>query len=290
MIYASLVQFDAAPLAPAHNFMRMHQFIEQEARAGAQLVVFPELSNTGYVEPLVPGGGFVSDVPHYGAALTTACAALDGDEVAGLAALAERLGITLVIGLGLRDLQLDGVIHNASVLITPDGVAGQYVKTHQWQNEKLYFTPGDRFPVMPACGARLGMQICYDIRFPEVTRSLALQGAQVVTSVWASFGPDGGAVADEDLFLHRSYTRAVENGIFFLSCNRAGVHGNQRFYGRSCAVAPDGRVLGALAHDREDVLRVEIDLDEIARYRSYTGIWADRRPEIYALGKNGSRT
>lgn len=282
MIHASLVQFDAKPLCPAENFARMHAIIADEAARGAALILFPELSNTGYVEPLVPGGPIVSQVPHYGEALCSACADPDGEEIAALVALAARTGVHLVLGLGLRDPLRAGVIYNASVLITPEGVAGQYVKTHQWQNEKLYFTPGDRLPVFPALGTRLGMQICYDIRFPEVTRSFAVQGAEVITSVWASFGADGAEVADEGLFVHRAYTRAVENGVFFLSCNRAGVHGDQRFFGRSCALGPDGSVLGALPHDREDVLRVTLDLAEVTRYRSFTGIWADRRAALYA--------
>ncbi|WP_010140271.1 carbon-nitrogen hydrolase family protein [Oceanicola sp. S124] len=281
MIAAHLVQFDATPLEPARNFARMEEFIHAEAAAGADLILFPELSNTGYVEPLVPGGAFVSPVAHYGAALCDACADPEGEEIAALIALAAELGVSLVAGLGLRDARLAGVIHNASVLITPEGLGGTYIKTHQWQNEKLYFTPGDSLPVFPALGTRLGMQICYDIRFPEVTRTLALKGAEIVTSAWASFGTDGAPVADEGLFLHRAYTRAVENGVFFLSCNRAGVHGDQRFFGRSCALGPDGRLLGALEHDREDVLRVSLDLAEVARYRSFTGIWADRRPALY---------
>ncbi len=126
------------------------------------------------------------------------------------------------------------------------------------------------------------MQICYDIRFPEITRIMACEGAGIITSVWASFGADGQPVADEGLFIHRAYTRAVENGVFFLSCNRAGLHGDQRFFGRSCVIAPDGRVLGNLAHDREDILRVELDLADITRYRAATGIWTDRVPELYA--------
>ncbi|WP_163852205.1 carbon-nitrogen hydrolase family protein [Pseudooceanicola aestuarii] len=282
MIAAHLVQFDAVPLDPARNFARMAEHIRAEAAAGADLIVFPELANTGYIEPLVPGGPIFAQVPHYGAALWSACAAPDGEEMASLTTLAADLGVTLVAGLGLRDARIAGVIRNTSVLFTPEGRVGIYVKTHQWQNEKLYFTPGDALPVFGALGTTLGMQICYDIRFPEVTRALAGQGAQIITSAWASFGASGAPVADADLFVHRAYTRAVENGVFFLSCNRAGTQGDQRFFGRSCAIGPDGTVLGRLDHDEEDVLRVPLDLAEIARYRSFTGIWTDRRPALYA--------
>ncbi|EIM26612.1 carbon-nitrogen hydrolase family protein [Microvirga lotononidis] len=281
MISASLVQFDVQCLAPAENFGRIHDFVALEAAHGAQLILFPELSNTGYVEPLVPGGPMVSDVPHFGAALYEACAAPDGEEIKALVTLAARHRVHLVIGLGLRDQLRAGVMRNASLLIGPEGVLGQYTKVHQWQNEKLYFTKGDRIDTFAALGTHLGMQICYDIRFPEITRILALRGAGIVTSVWASFGAEATPVADGALFIHRAYTRAVENGVFFLSCNRSGSHGGQRFFGRSCALAPDGTVLGALDHDMEDVLRVEIDLEAVTRYRSFTGIWADRDPTLY---------
>ncbi|QRZ12847.1 carbon-nitrogen hydrolase family protein [Paracoccus methylovorus] len=282
MIAASLVQMDVAPLDPVGNLRRIHQHIATEAASGAQLILFPELANTGYVEPLVPGGPMTRPAADYALALWQACAAPDGPEIAALSEAAQHHGVHIVIGLGMRDPLRDGVMRNTSLLIEPGGVLGSYVKLHQWQNEKLYFTRGDRIDCFPFGDTRLGMQICYDIRFPEITRIMAMQGAGIVTSVWASFGGQDVPVADEGLFIHRAYTRATENGVFFLSCNRSGSHGGQRFFGRSCALAPDGTVLGALDHDGEDVLRVGIDLSLIARYRGFTGIWADRASEIYA--------
>lgn len=282
MIKASLVQFDVKPLDPAVNFARMQDFVAKEADAGADVIVFPELANTGYVEPLIPGGPFVSEVPNYPQALAEACADPDGEEIATLVELCREKQVTVVAGLGMRDPRMKAVIRNSSLLITPNGVEGCYTKVHQWHNEKLYFTGGTEIDSYPALGTTVGMQICYDSRFPELTRILARKGATIVTSVWASFGPAANPVADEELFVHRAYSRAVENGIFVLSCNRAGVHGDVRFFGRSCAVAPDGRVLGRLTHDREDVLRVEIDLEDVTRYRARVGVWADYAPEIYA--------
>lgn len=281
MIKAALIQFEPQRLDPLHNLRRMAEFIEAEGPA-ADLIVFPELANTGYVEPVAAGAAIPADVPDYGAALWQACAELNGEEIAAFAQQAARLDTYLVLGLGIRDPRLRGVMRNASVLIGPQGLIGFYVKVHQWQNEKLYFTKGERIDTWPGPRCRLGMQICYDIRFPEITRILALQGADVVTNIWASSGPDGKAPADEGLFIHRAYTRAIENGVFFLSCNRVGTQAGHRFYGRSCALAPDGRVLGALAHDAEDVLRVELDTQAVASYRAYTGIWADRDPALYA--------
>lgn len=288
MIRAALVQFEPRALDPAGNFRRMASAIEAEGK-DADLIVFPELSNTGYVEPVAAGGGIEANVPDFGLALWEACADLRGEEMQNLSELAARYRTYLVLGLGLRDPQMRGVMRNASVLIGPQGIEGAYFKVHQWHNEKLYFKKGDQIETWSGPGCRLGMQICYDIRFPEITRILALQGADVVTNIWASSGVDGAPVADEGLFIHRAYTRATENGVFFLSCNRAGVQAGHRFFGRSCAVAPNGRVLGALEHDAEDVLRVEIDLQEVSRYRAFTGIWTDRDPALYARYLNAGR-
>ncbi|WP_288949072.1 carbon-nitrogen hydrolase family protein [uncultured Paracoccus sp.] len=282
MITASLVQMDVTTLDPTRNLRKVHDHIAAEARHGAQLILFPELVNTGYVEPMVPGGPMTIPAADYAGALYHACAAPDGPEIAALAEAAQQHDTHIVIGMGMRDSIRAGVMRNCSLLIGPSGVLGCYAKIHQWQNEKLYFTGGDQIHTHALGETRLGMQICYDIRFPEITRIMAMQGAGIVTSVWASFGAEDTPVADEALFLHRAYTRATENGVFFLSCNRCGSHGGQRFFGRSCALAPDGAVLGALDHDGEDVLRVEVDLAQIARYRGFTGIWADRAPQIYA--------
>ncbi|QFQ88528.1 carbon-nitrogen hydrolase family protein [Paracoccus kondratievae] len=282
MITASLVQMDVTTLDPTRNLRKVHDHIAAEAGHGAQLILFPELVNTGYVEPMVPGGPMTIPAADYAGALYHACAAPDGPEIAALAEAAQQHDTHIVIGMGMRDPIRAGVMRNCSLLIGPSGVLGCYAKIHQWQNEKLYFTGGDQIHTHAFGETRLGMQICYDIRFPEITRIMAMQGAGIVTSVWASFGAEDTPVADEALFLHRAYTRATENGVFFLSCNRCGSHGGQRFFGRSCALAPDGAVLGALDHDGEDVLRVEVDLAQIARYRGFTGIWADRAPHIYA--------
>jgi len=280
MIHAALVQFAPRLLDPVDNFQRMAQIVDQEGPK-ADLILFPELSNTGYVEPVAPGAAITADAPDFGLALWQTCADLRGEDIQRLSALAAKHRTYLVLGLGLRDAQLRGVMRNASVLIGPQGVIGVYVKVHQWQNEKLYFKKGDSIDTWPGPRCRLGMQICYDVRFPEITRVMALQGAEVITNVWAASGPDGAPLEDAGLFVHRAYTRAVENGVFFLSCNRVGVQAGHRFLGRSCAIAPNGRVLGALAHDEEDVLRVDIDLQEIAQYRAYTGIWTDRDPQLY---------
>jgi predicted amidohydrolase len=277
---ASLAQIDIAALDPARNLEQMTRIAKVEADAGSKLIVFPELSNTGYVEPMVPGAPFspgISGLGDYAARLYAAADDHDGSTVTELAALASLRGIYLVVGLALRHPVIRGRLANASMLIGPEGVVATYSKAHLWHSEKLYFAEGNDFPVAQTPVGSIGMQICYDIRFPEVSRALALGGADIITNVWASFRADNEPVADDDLFVHRAYTRAQENGTFFLSCNRVGLQSGNRFMGRSVIAGPDGTILAASRSEAEEIVRCEIDLEDVVRYRSYVGLWNDRR-------------
>ena len=280
-VAVSLAQIDIATLDPARNRARMAEIAEAEARAGAGLVVFPELATTGYVEPMAPGlaapGGFADWAARFLACTETA----GGETVTALGAIAARHGMRIVLGMALRDPAVRGRVTNSSVLIGPAGLEAVYHKLHLWQNEKLFFAPGDRLPVVDAGLGGLGMQVCYDIRFPEITRALTLTGARVITNVWASFRPSDTPAADPAHFRHRAFTRAQENGVFFLSCNRVGVQGGHRFMGHSVVCGPDGQVLAEAAHENEAVLRAELDLAAVDGYRSFVGLLNDRRPALY---------
>lgn len=281
----SLVQFDAAVLDPGRNLVRMQAFAEEQARSGAKLIVFPELSNTGYIEPLAPGAPFSEQAGNptdYALRLYEASEPPGGAYTQMLLEVARAHGVYIVAGLSLRHPVLAGAMFNASMLVGPDGVMGIYHKIHRWHLEKLYFIAGEHVSVQQTPFARIGMQVCYDIRFPEITRALMLGGAEIITNVWASFRPEDQPLEDEQIFLHRAYTRAIENGVFFLSCNRAGRQGHCRYMGRSVVVAPDGKVLAASTSENEDVIQAELDMQAVARYRSSVGLLTDRRPDVYA--------
>jgi predicted amidohydrolase len=281
---ASLIQMDVAPLASGRNLERMCEFARSEAAEGARLILFPELANTGYVEPLAPGEPIdpaFGEHAEYAARLYEASEPPGGPVTQALAGIAREHGTHIVAGLALRDPVLPGVMYNASILLGPEGVIGSYRKIHLWHCEKLYFAPGDGVEVCRTAIGAVGLQVCYDIRFPEVTRSLTLKGAEIVCSVWAAFRKTDTPADDPDMFKHRAYTRAVENGIFFSSCNRSGTQGRFVFLGRSIVVSPHGRVLAASSSEDEEVIRAEIDLADVIAYRMSTGIVADRRPRAY---------
>ncbi len=233
----------------------------------ADLLVLPELCTTGYVfssheelrslaEP-VPGG------------ITTRA----------LAVLARETNTSLVIGLA----ELHGnKVYNASVLIDRSGavVTPTYRKLHLFWDEKDLFTPGDRPPLVHR-GERVpvGLMVCFDWAFPEVPRSLALQGADIICHSANLVLPfaQGAAV-----------TRAIENRVFVILANRVGEERQGetclRFTGQSRVVDPKGRILIESDDTAEEMRVVEID-PALARDKMITPrnhVLEDRRPEMYA--------
>ncbi|MBN1260803.1 MAG: carbon-nitrogen hydrolase family protein [Anaerolineae bacterium] len=234
---------------------------------GAQLSVFPECAVSGY--------GF-SDLETARLAAET----IPGPTVAALTGVCAESGAYVVIGL----LELEGeVLYNTAVLVGPQGMVGRYRKAHlPLLGVDRFTAPGDTgFRVWDTPFGRVGALICYDLRFPEAMRALALEGADIVAlpTNW----PDGSQNAPE--FVAR--TRALENRVFVLACNRCGDESGFWFFGHSQITDPAGRVLAeagsgdeiryaeiipALAREKRIVLRPgEFELDTVG----------DRRPDLY---------
>jgi len=200
--------------------------------------------------------------------------ALEDDTVVqGLQAAAAELKVWLLIGSALV-LRQDGKAANRSALIAPDGtIKATYDKLHMFDvdlptgesaRESATYEPGDQAVVADAGGARLGLTICYDVRFPALHRALALAGAQVLT-VPAAFTRPTGAAHWEVLLR----ARAIETGAFVLAPAQGGFHEDGRgTYGRTIAIAPWGEVLGKLDHDEPGVLMADLDLAEVAKARA----------------------
>lgn len=203
----------------------------------------------------------------------------DQDEtLAVLKAEAARHGIWLLIGsLGLLTHDADGRFANRSFLISPTGgIAARYDKIHMFDvnvsetevyRESAGYRPGDRAVLADAGFAKIGMTVCYDLRFPHLFRSLAQAGAQILT-VPAAFNHITGAAHWEVLLR----ARAIETGCFVLAPAQTGFHPEQggkgrRTYGHSLAVAPWGEVL-ADAGIEPGVTFVDMDLAEVDRSRA----------------------
>ncbi len=202
--------------------------------------------------------------------------------VVGLRALAAELGVWLLIGSALV-LRGDGKAANRSFLIAPDGaVAAAYDKVHMFDvdlpsgeriRESSAYEPGDRLVVAPAAGARLGLTICYDLRFPPVFAALARAGAEAISVPSAFTRPTG--EAHWDVLLR---ARAIETGSFVLAPAQGGIHEDgRRTWGRSMVVGPWGEVLARADHDEPAVVFADLDLAAVAKARAAIPALANAR-------------
>ena len=173
-------------------------------------------------------------------------------------------------------------IYNAAVLVGPDGVIGSYRKTHlPFLGVDRFTVPGDVLPVFDTPLGRVGLEICYDLRFPEVTRTLALAGADIVAHPTAF--PVAARIQTELI----TVARAAENRIFLLTANRVGKERNGEFCGWSQIVDPYGVRLAEAGAVEETLLSRDIDVEQ-ARNKDYVipgeyelYLFGDRRPELY---------
>ena len=268
MLRVAAIQMKSEPLDPAANLRRMESWMERAAATQASLVVFPECILTGYFLTRQEAEEIAEPVP--------------GPRLLSLQALCARWGLTAAVGTIERTPE--GDLCNAAVLVGPNGLLALYRKTHLLcLGVDRYLTPGPQAPAVVATDlARLGMLICYDLRFPEPMRALALDGGQVILlpTAWpatATFYPD---------FLAR--TRALENGVYLIAANRAGEERGRRFLGRSLILGPQGEILAESHGEEEALLVAEVDpARSDAKHRVFepgeyeVDLLRDRRPELY---------
>ncbi|WP_444463514.1 carbon-nitrogen hydrolase family protein [Rhodobacter capsulatus] len=260
---AALVQLSVTD-DPAANLPVTVGFIRQAAAAGAGFVLTPECTNL-----------LSSD-----RALQRAVLAHEEEDatLSALRAEADRLGIWLLIGsLGLKTHDPDGRFANRSFLIGPAGqIVARYDKIHMFDvdvspteryRESEAYRPGTRAVLAEAGFAKLGMAICYDLRFPQLFRRLSQAGANVLT-LPAAFNDTTGAAHWESLIR----ARAIENTCFVLAPAQCGTHAAhagkpRRTHGHSLAVAPWGEVL-ADGGTEPGVTLVDLDLSRVAEARA----------------------
>jgi nitrilase len=246
---------------PPANLQALETTAEAAARAGAQLLVCPELWLTGYNAP--------KEMPRL-------AEAADGSSAIAIAKIARQHELAIVYGYAERDA--DGRIFNSAQAIGPDGVVlANYRKTHLFgPMEKETFREGDAFaPVFTLHGWNLGLLICYDVEFPEPVRALRLSGAEAVivpTALDESYGATPAYLIP---------ARAIESQVFIAYCNHAGMEGTLRYLGGSCLVGPDGRAVVS-AGGGDALLIGDLDRQTQVLAAPVYPYMLDRRPELYA--------
>ncbi|MFZ5823805.1 MAG: carbon-nitrogen family hydrolase [Bacillota bacterium] len=255
----ALIQMDIALGRPDLNRERAAAFVRQAAATGAELILLPEMFTTGYCLPELAGGHADRAGEPTGALL---------------AALARETGA--YIGGSVAD-EREGKVYNRAVVYSPEGERiAVYDKAHlvPMMQEERYLAPGDRLTLADLGGVKAGLAICYDLRFPELFRSLTLAGAElfIIPSEWPA----------QRLHHWRTLAmaRAIENQCYVLACNRVGADLANRFPGHSLVIDPFGAVL-AEGGEGEEIITAEIDLAQVADVRARIPSLRDRRPDLY---------
>lgn len=262
----------------SRNVEAAERFVKAAAADGARLIVLPEMFNVlGDAEVLQEGA---EDT-------------LDGQTLRWAEELARRLGIWLVAGSIITRITNPLIerfvgqnkLFNSSILIDPQGERrALYDKIHLFDcdipgaslHESAMVTPGGAIVCAEVDGVPLGLSICFDLRFPELFRILALDGARLI-ALPAAFTERTGR--DHWEILLRA--RAIENQVFVVAANQVGASTPKlRWFGRSMIVDPWGVVL-AQAPDRECYILAEVDFDTQDRIRAQLPSLANRRPETY---------
>lgn len=276
-IHAAVVQLGGDWLSPEANRQRILDRIAELGDRGVELAVFPELATSGYCRT----GELVAFDAKFARRYHECAETIPGPTTDAVAEACARYGIYVTVGILERDAMVPMVQYNSVALVGPKGLIGSYRKVHLPLSEKHYFTPGNQLPVFNTELGNIGLSICYDGRFPEHARALALKGAEVICASWAIQEiPD---LIDDENLLARSYVRAQENSLYFLSANRSGREGSLAYIGHSAIAAPNGAVLAASSTRDEDVVVAMLEAEVLNSNRQLLPIFADRRPEMYGL-------
>lgn len=258
----SCIQMDMKLGCPEENFSHAVTLAEQAMAEKPDVLVFPETWNTGFFPK--------EDLP--------ALCDRDGAKVKEVfGALAARLNVNIVAG-SVANLR-DGKVFNTAFVFDRQGSCiASYDKTHLFtpMGEDQYFTPGDHLCRFTLDGVRCGLIICYDVRFPELTRSLTVPGLDMlfVVSQWPKVRT----------FHLRSLTtaRAIENQMFVVCCNSCGTAGETVYGGNSAIIDPWGETV-TLAGETEQTVTAECDMSILRNIRATIPVFRDRRPTLYKI-------
>jgi predicted amidohydrolase len=255
-ITAAAVQFQIEPGAVETNLERVLAALERLRRRKVRLAVLPEMWSTGFDYRTLPQQA--EKTPWV---------------VEKLAGQSKWLDMVLV---GSLPESADGALYNTTFVLDGGQVLGRYRKLHLFSpmGENRYFQRGDRTLVAPTSAGRLGMAICYDVRFPELFRALALEGADIICL------PAEWPAPRQEQWRTLVRARAIENQLFLVAANCCGSQGKVDFFGMSLIVSPRGEILAEAGTGAEEIVAT-LDFADMAAYRQEIPALRDRRPDIY---------
>jgi predicted amidohydrolase len=208
---------------------------------------------------------------------------IPGPTINLLAQRANEYGVYIAFGMVTKE-KVESVLYNSAILVGPDGeLLDVYNKIHLRGEERMAFREGFKLPVIPTEVGNIGLMIGYDLAFPEVARSLALDGAEII-AVMANW-----EAANIDEWKTYARARAYENSVFIAGANRVGEDVTLNFGGESMIVGPRGQIHASLASETdptsgaplEGFAVARIDLDEVRKFREEYQFIQNRQPAVY---------
>ncbi|MCK5601865.1 carbon-nitrogen hydrolase family protein [Candidatus Pacearchaeota archaeon] len=251
------------------NLSKCLNLLKKAAVQHIELLAFPECTLTGYVFNSYDEAFLMAET-------------IPGDSTNLLKEACHKYKITALVGLLEHD---GGKIYNTAVLINPEGLVGKYRKSHTLcLGVDRYILPGEDLPVFSLHQTKVGILICYDQRFPEPARVMALKEAQVILN--PANLPQGAEAYPN--FLNQA--RACENRVFIVHANRVGEERNVRFIGRSQIIDYSGRILAEGSSTDEEIIKAQIKPEEanLKHVVNVPGeyefdVFGDRRPDLYGV-------
>ncbi len=263
-IKLALAQISSKRSNKLENLKRFEMEVLKAKECNADLVVFPELSLTGYV---------VRDQ------IYELAEPIPGPSTTRVMQLAEDSGMHIIFGMPELSEKARATIYNSAVFVGPRGLIGKYRKmylpTHSVFEEKRHFRPGFETAVFDTQIGKIGLCICYDVFFPEVTRLARLRGAELIVCISAS------PAVRRCYFEILTAARALENTAFLAYVNLVGVEDGLQFWGGSRLVSPTGDLIVKAKYDEEDFVTCDANYNDLRPAETFIPTLRDLRPELF---------
>ena len=257
--------FNSIVNRPQYNLDRMVPLIKEAKKQNANLICFPELNVTGYSTR---------------ASIEHSAEPVSGPISRRLQQMA--LEFQIVILAGMAEKGANGQIFASHLVVEPEEISGIYRKIHIAPPEISIFSAGDSIPLFETAGVILGIQLCYDVHFPELSTRMAVDGADIIFMPHAS--PRGTPPEKLTSWLRHLTARAFDNGVFIIACNQNG--DNQKglhFPGVAVVIDPSGEILNQNISGEDGLIISELKAETLNALRSHRMRYflPNRRPEIY---------
>ena len=247
---------------PEANLSKVCDLARRAKEAAAELIVFPEMTDTGYSMSVIQ-----KHASHW-----------ENGFVSGLQEIARNVSVAVVSGVSERD---GSSIYNSQVLVdAKGGVAAKYRKTHLYAvapvEEQTCFARGNSFASFELGGLKFGFSICYDLRFPELYRKLVTEknvDGFVISSAWPFPRVEHWHVLAQ--------ARAIENQAYVIASNRVGKDDELWFCGSSAIIDPRGVVIAAASADREELIHADLSQELVNSVRHRIQSLGHRRQDLY---------